>query len=212
MRANPFFCRAPAWVYPAVACGTMRLLISGLPLLPFPVTAVMVTPPVIGVPALVMKHLPPSICHSPARNVAVVWWRPLGAGLRLGQAERPQLFAARERGQVFLLLRFRSEQQNGVEPSDTCAAIVMPTDASARPISITASAYATVSAPAPPYFSGNGSRGQPQALHFLDRRKRKFCLRIPLLRNGAISPSANSRHSFCTSSCSDVRSKSIPVI
>src|SRR6516225_7704148 len=85
----------------------------------------------------------------------------------------------------------------------------MPTDASARPISITASAYETVSAPAPPYSSGNGRPSKPSSpiLRIVASGNSAFASHSCAC--GATSPSANSRHSLATSSCSGVRSKSM---
>ena len=69
---QPTLSYAGSAVKPAVGTGTRMLLISFLPVLVVPVTAVAVTSEVIVVPLLVMKAFVPSMTHSPSSRRAVV--------------------------------------------------------------------------------------------------------------------------------------------
>ena len=89
---------------PGVPLGTMMQESSGLtsPSRPVrsPVTAVIVTRLVIGVPELVMNCFVPLITHSSPSSTAVVSVRAgIRAGTRLGEAE-PGERAAGERGRA----------------------------------------------------------------------------------------------------------------
>ena len=125
---QPSFCIGAEIVYPGVPFGTIRFEIS-----PSPVTAVIVTQPVISVPALVMKIFEPSITHSPSSRRAVVRVAPASepafASVSPNAARlRPEARSGSQR-------RFCSSLPNrkiGNVPSEWCAATVIATDESTR--------------------------------------------------------------------------------
>ena len=63
-------------VKPGVSCGTMMFEISRDPSGRFPVTAVIVVPPLISVPEFVMKAFVPLISHFASRSSAFVCTLP----------------------------------------------------------------------------------------------------------------------------------------
>ena len=115
--------------------------ISARPLASRPVTAVMVVPPVMSVPLLVMKALVPLITQRPSRNSACVWVAPASLPAPGSVSPKPHSFSPLARGTRYCSFCFSvPNSKMGDAPSETCAASVIAVDASARAISITASA------------------------------------------------------------------------
>ena len=98
------------------------------------VRAVIVTQPLISVPAFVMNILEPSITHSPSSALRGRARRArVGAGLGLGQAERRERARPR-RAAAATRARCRSSPKStiGMVPSEVCAATVIAKDESTR--------------------------------------------------------------------------------
>ena len=98
------------------------------------VTAVIVTQPVISVPAFVMNCLHPFTTHSPSSRRAVV--RVLPASGPASGSVRPNAasrFPAHSCGShSYALLGASHQRWIGMVPSEVCAATVIPTDESTR--------------------------------------------------------------------------------
>ena len=132
-----FFARSK----PGVSCGTMMLEISARPLASRPVTAVIVVPAVMSVPLLVMNALVPLITHLPSRSSARVCVAPASLPALGSVRPKPHSFSPLASGTRYSSFCFSvPNRRRGDAPSDTCAASVIPVLASARLISITASA------------------------------------------------------------------------
>ena len=78
----------------------------------FPVTAVIVVPPLISVPEFVMKALVPLISHFPSRSTALVWTFPASLPALGSVSPKPHnIFPLCERYQILLLLSFGPEKK-----------------------------------------------------------------------------------------------------
>ena len=122
--------------YPGVPLGTMMFEIS-----PSPVRAVIVTSPVISVPALVMNCFAPLITQSPFSAPARV--RVLPASEPASGSVRPKAARRSPEHRRGSHSRFCSSEPNatiGQVPSEVWAATVMPTLESTRASSSIASA------------------------------------------------------------------------
>ena len=116
-----------------------------------PVSAVIVTQPVISVPALVMNCLVPSITHSPPSSLAVVRVAP--ASVPASGSVRPKAPSRSPLASSGIHSSLCSADpyiQIGLVPRDVWAATVIATEASIRASSSIASAYESVSPPPPP--------------------------------------------------------------
>src|SRR5467141_322537 len=89
---------------------------------------------------------------------------------------------------------------------------VVRTDESARPTSSVTSACETKSSPMPPYFSGTGPPSRPSGAIFRSTSFGKISPRSRSRAPGAISLSAKSFASLRMACCSEVRSKSTPLL
>src|SRR5579859_3821617 len=142
----------------------MTFEISREPFAMVPVTAVIVTPPDMRVPEFVINALEPFITQLPSQYSAVVWVAPASepafGSVRPNDQRRSP--AANCGTKVFFWSSLPNIK-NGIVPREVWAAIVIPTEASPRPISSTATAYERVSEPAPPYSSGTGNPINPSS-------------------------------------------------
>jgi hypothetical protein len=114
--------------YPGVPFGTMMFETS-----PSPVSAVIVTSPLMSVPALVMKTFEPLITHCPSRRSARVRVAP--ASEPAPGSVRPKAPSCRPEASGGSHSRFCSSLPNmkiGIVPRDVCAATVIATDESTR--------------------------------------------------------------------------------
>ena len=118
---------------------------------PSPVSAVIVTQALMSVPAFVMKIFEPLTTHVPSRSSARVCVAP--ASEPAPGSVSPNAASLRPDARSGSHCCFCSSVPNrriGIVPSDVCAATVIATDESIRVSSSTATAYDTVSPPAPP--------------------------------------------------------------
>ncbi len=88
-----------------------------------------------------MNAFVPLITHAPSRSSAFVWTFPASLPASGSVRPKPQSISPRASGtRYFCFCASVPKRKNGVAPSETCAAIVIAVEASARAISITASA------------------------------------------------------------------------
>ena len=156
---QPSFFIGAEIAYPAVPFSTTMFETSSSP-----VRAVIVTPHVMSVPAFVMKSFEPFTTQEPSRALAVVRVAPAsepapGSVKPKAASRRPDARSGSQRSRCSSVPYIRI----GIVPSEMCAPTVIATDESTRVSSSTASAYETVSAPAPPYSSGIGIPMRPSS-------------------------------------------------
>src|SRR5262245_44649796 len=181
--------------------------ISGWPPPAPPVRAVTVTSEVMSVPELVMNAFSPSITHSSPSSRAVVRVPP--ASLPASGSVRPKPASARpahRSGSHSWRWTSVPKRKMGAAPRPTPASSVMPRDWSTRPSSSMAMHSVVRSAPPPPYSSGKGMPNRPRSPIWRTTSVGKTCSASQRSAWGAISPSAKSRTSLRSASCSSVNS------
>ena len=129
-----------------------------------PVRAVIVTQAEMSVPAFVMNIFEPFTTHSPSRSSAVVRVAPASEPAPGSVSPNAASFRPEARsGSHSRRCSSVPKRKIGIVPSEVCAATVIATDESTRVSSSIASAYETVSPPAPPYSSGIGRPISPSS-------------------------------------------------
>ncbi len=191
--------------YPGVPFSTTRFEISSSP-----VRAVIVTPQVSSVPAFVMNIFEPFTTQLPSRSSAVVRVEPASepASGSVSPNAASRLPDARS-GSQRSLCSSEPNRKIGMVPSDVWAATVIATDESIRVSSSIASAYDTVSPPAPPCSSGIGIPIRPSSAISRTSSTGNRASRSSSLATGATRSRANARTVSRISSCSGVRSRSM---
>ena len=147
--------------------------------------AVIVTPHVSSVPAFVMNIFEPFTTHDPSRSVAVVRVAPAsepasGSVSPNAASLRPEARSGSQR----CFCSSEPKRAIGIVPSEVWAATVIATDESIRVSSSTASAYETVSPPAPPCSSGIGIPISPSSAISRDELDGEAALAVELLGDG----------------------------
>ena len=122
----------------------------------------MTTQPEMSVPGLVMNTLLPLITHCPSTSSAVVCVFPASVpasgSLSPNAASR---FPEQSCGSHSAFCSSVPQRWIGIVPSDVCDATVIASEQSTRASSSIASTSESVSAPLPPYSSGNGMPMSP---------------------------------------------------
>jgi hypothetical protein len=128
------------------------------------VRAVIVTQAEMSVPAFVMKIFEPFTSHSPSRSSAVVRVAPASEPAPGSVSPNAASFCPEaSSGSHCSFCSSLPKRKIGIVPSDVWAATVIATEESIRVSSSIASAYETVSPPAPPCSSGIGSPIRPSS-------------------------------------------------
>ena len=158
-----------------------------------------------------MNIFEPLTTHEPSRSSAVVRVAPAsepasGSVSPNAASRRPDARSGSQRSFCSSL----PKRKIGIVPSDVCAATVIATDESTRVSSSTAIAYETVSPPAPPYCSGIGMPISPSSAISATSSTGKRLSRSSSSATGATRSRANARTVSRISSCSAVRSRSMP--
>ena len=176
---------------------------------PGPVRAVTVTNAVISVPELVMNAFSPLITHSPAASSSVAVVRVPPASLPASGSvspKPPSVRPAQRSGSHVCFCASVPKRWIGLAPRPTPASSVMAIEWSTRASSSMAMHSIVRSPPPPPYSSGNGMPNSPRSPMPRTTSTGKWWSRSHASACGAISPSAKSRTTRRSASCSSVNS------